>query len=323
MTALTQTLIAQSNNTYMNSKSQGVTRNNSGSKTSLAKMMRRQQRKAKGPLHFTTEEPEVHQLEALDQDPGQLWFSVRNTSSLHITPDAFQDLCTNLITFFYSQKDEIKALRAQGQDILEKVNRAGGDVSTLDEANGESIRGLEHGLSVVDRRSQAMYLLASNATANGSGVPQQLNRSQRRKNIIHTILAQQQEQKDSGFDCAKGLQVTSKACTQWAKERAIEHGIQDFQQAIAIWREDDLCARYLPLILEKKQSFLPAPSTITIAGLSAASPLSYNSNANKTKAGDKKRTPEEARRQSQAALDAVSKSVASVLEELDDFDLDF
>ena len=173
---------------------------------------------------------------------------------------------------------------------MAKVKEAGGDVTVaLDESLGESIRGLEHGLSVHDYDSGWNAAVADEFDM--------LDRSERRKNIVSTILTQQQEQKDAGIDDPKGLQVTSKACTQWARDRAMDVAQKDFEDACAVWREDVDCADLLPSILNKKtrrrrSSVLSATSDCS--GMSASERM--------------------------ATLATISQTVASALEELDDLD---
>lgn len=170
---------------------------------------------------------------------------------------------------------------------MAKVNDADGDVEALDENSGESIRGLEHGLSV---RDFDCAILDDDA----------LDRSGRRKSIVNTILAQQQEQKDAGIDDPKGLEVTSKACTQWARDRALETAEKDFADAIAVWREDAECNELLPSMLNKKSR---RQST------RRSSVMSVSSDCAMMSASERK-----------ATLDTISKTVASALEELQDLD---
>lgn len=171
---------------------------------------------------------------------------------------------------------------------MAKVNDADGDLDALDASVGESIRGLEHGLSVRD---------FDIAILDEAG----LGRSERRKNIVDTILAQQQEQKDAGIDDPKGLQVTSKACTQWARDRALDTADKDFADAVEVWREDGECNKILPSILNKKIRLS--------ANKRRSSVMTAPADGSTMTAAERK-----------ATLDTISKTVASALEELDDLD---
>ena len=169
---------------------------------------------------------------------------------------------------------------------MAKVNDADGDVDALDESMGESIRGLEHGLSVRDWDSGVLDTDA-------------LDRSGRRKNIVSTILAQQQEQKDAGIDDPKGLSSTSKACTQWARDRALETAEKDFADAIQVWRQDAECNKLLPSILNKKARGSRRRSSVMSGAADSAMMTAQ---------------------ERKATLDTISKTVASALEELEDLD---
>jgi len=187
-------------------------------------------------------------------------------------------------------------LRQEGKITLAKVNQAGGDLSIVDESMGESIRGLEDGLSVFDREGSS--------SIDDDDVFDSLNRSQRRKNIRATILKQQQEQRDHGiaYD-PKGLQVTSKACTKWARDRAINQAQKDFSDAIEVWKQDAACAALLPSIMKRK------PQRGSARGL--RSNLSFSSSE-----GD-------LQGQQQVSMSMVSPTLSSALAELDDMSLDF
>ena len=276
----------------------------------LKKMVR--QAAAKRPVKFDDRKEAlvVHQLEPSEEDPKSLWFSVRLGDVkcvLFRVLSSWNSVLTVFSFNFCLQKKEIKALREEGRMTLAKVNKAGGDLSTLDEANGESIRGLEHGLSVFDHDGLASSSSSDKDFDDAHHIGAPLDRSQRRKNIVHTILSQQQEQRESGIDDPIGLQVTSKACTQWARDRAIEQAIKDFEDALQIWRQDEQCAKLLPSILEKKHNrglFSRKPTSL----LSSMSP-SANTIKSMTSAEECK-----------ATLDNISRTVASALEELDDLD---
>ena len=177
------------------------------------------------------------------------------------------------------------------------MNEGGGDLSLLDEALGESIRGLEHGLSVYDKEDTSDGGEGDSATTTASS----LDRSQRRKNIVETILSQQHEHKESGIDDPKGLQVTSNACTQWARDRAREQAQKDFDDAVQVWKEDATCASLLPSVLQKKESHTSIFRKTTSL-LSAP--------AIKTSEAE----------QRQATLNTISTTLACALEELDDLD---
>ncbi|CAB9521632.1 expressed unknown protein [Seminavis robusta] len=210
------------------------------------------------------DEPEgcvVHQLESDNEDPAVLWFS----------------------------KPEIQALRAEGRQTLKKVKEAGGDLTALNESIGESIRGLEHGLSSFD---------SEDAHWNGET---QVDRSERRKNIVSTILAQQEEQREMGINDPKGLKQCSIAATQWAHDRALDQAQKDFTDAVEVWREDVQCAKILPSILNRKAA--KRASTRRVSLLSTGR--------------DSMGSTAEQRR---ATLHTISQTVASALEELDDLD---
>jgi len=197
-----------------------------------------------------------------------------------------------LSLYLLLQKQEIQELRKEGKASLAKVNDGGGDLSLLDEALGESIRGLEHGLSVFDQDGTSSSALDEGDNASVTALAS-LDRSQRRKNIVETILCQQHEQKESGIYDVKGLQVTSAACTQWARDRAQDQAKKDFDDAVKVWKEDALCAALLPSMLKKKKRI----SVIRRSG-------SLTSEAERRK----------------TALDSISATLSSALEELDDID---
>lgn len=164
---------------------------------------------------------------------------------------------------------------------MKKIRNAGGDISVLDESQAECFRGLEDGLSCDEEVTDAEDL--------------PLGRSQRRKNIIQSILAQQQETKELGLEDPKGLQVTCSSQTKWARDRAKDQGQKDFETALHVWMEDDYCAKMLPAIVSKEKV------EIMNGGLLAE-------------------TPQERR----ATLDMVAYTVSSALAELEDMDeLDF
>ena len=225
-------------------------------------------------------------------------------------PSVFSPRFFSLLACFSpSQKKEIKALRAEGKATLAKVNKAGGDISVVDESM-ESLRGLEHGLSVCDplydqevvtaSSRSSLLLLLSDADCAAAAVSLEcpLGRSQRRKNIVTTILTQQREQKESGIDDAKGLQVTATACTQWARDRAVDQAQKDFDDAVQVWKEDAACASLLSSILNSKQKTTkkkPRRSSSLVAAPSDAE-------------------------QRRMTLDSISATLATALEELEDLD---
>jgi hypothetical protein len=231
------------------------------------------------PVQFNDQEEMVHELQSCDVPAEQLWYSVSY---------ALIRICHSLSGAIHSptvlsllQSEEIQEIRQHGKDILAKVKRANGDLDALC-SQEESIRGLEHGLSLLDKEA--------------------LDRSERRKNIVSTILAQQQEQKEAGIDDPKGLQVTSKACTQWARDRARDVADKDFADAVEVWREDAACNQLLPSILEKVKDssnarrgsgFMTKPATAKVRMTAA---------------------------ERRSTLECISKTVASALEELDDLD---
>jgi hypothetical protein len=158
---------------------------------------------------------------------------------------------------------------------------------------GESLRGLEHGLSVYDY---------DDGCWNGAiSAAEDVNRSQRRKNIVSSILAQQEEQREMGINDPKGLKQCSMACTQWAHDRALDQAQKDFDDAVQVWREDPECAKLLPQILsrmeQQKKSTTRRVSVLSMAGGRAST------------AAERK-----------ATLETISSAVASALEELDDLE---
>ena len=187
------------------------------------------------------------------------------------------------------------------------MKKAGGDTSLVDESMGESLRGLEHGLSVRDRHDEeavaatvdaSSALSDADSAAASASVSSPLGRSQRRKNIVATILSQQNEQKESGIDDAKGLQVTATACTQWARDRAVDQAQKDFDDAVQVWKEDAACAFLLSSILNKKTK------RTSIRMRRSSSLVAAPSDAEQRK----------------MTLDSIQSTLANALEELEDLD---
>jgi hypothetical protein len=164
-------------------------------------------------------------------------------------------------------------------------------LSAVDESNGESIRGLEHGLSVYDYDGGCWNGAIS-------------SRKQRRLSIVTSILAQQEELKEMGINDPKGLKQCSMACTQWAHDRAMDQAQKDFEDAVQVWKEDAACAELLSDILgrvgQQKRSSARRVSILSMAGERD----SFASTAAERK----------------ATMETLSNAVASALEELDDLE---
>ena len=162
-------------------------------------------------------------------------------------------------------------------------------MSSLNESMGESIRGLEQGLSVCDNDGAAI------------SATEDMKRSQRRRNIVTSILAQQEEQREMGICDPKGLKQCSMANTQWAHDRALDQAQKDFDDAVQVWREEPECAKILPEILSRMEQQKKSNSR-RVGVLSMSRPIASTENDRK------------------ATLEIISQAVASALEELDDLE---
>lgn len=165
----------------------------------------------------------------------------------------------------------------------------------MDGSRGECFRGLEHGLHNNDEQSRP-------ASSDKLMEDLPLGRSQKRKNILQAVLAQQRETKEMGLQDPKGLSVTSTHQTKWAKNRAITQAEKDFETACQIWMEEkQYCSKLLPSVLGPKMMEQIFRGHVFVAD-------------------DTPESPEQRR----ATLEMVSQAVSSALAELEDMDeLDF